>query len=116
MFVLLIHYYALEHLTCDLIMCVTSSRRVIDIKATIQKHSTIVDQLLPAHALFGCDTVSQMSLTNLGKVSARMDEGIKESVRFIDACYGSHERTNMSAARYDIWTSKMANKKLVHHS
>ncbi|KAK2153152.1 hypothetical protein LSH36_305g00040 [Paralvinella palmiformis] len=41
-----------------------------------------------------------------------MDEVIEGSVRFIAACYGSHERTNMSAARYDIWTSKMANTKL----
>ena len=127
-FILLIHYYAQEHLTCDLIMCGTSSRRVIDIKATTDKHSTIVDQLLPAHALSGCDTVSQMygigkgtvlkvirsrnPLNKLGKISARMDEVIEESVRFVAACYGSRERTNMSAARYDIWTSKMANKKL----
>jgi hypothetical protein len=41
-------------------------------------------------------------LNNLGKVSARMDEVIEESVRFIAACYGSRERTNMLAARYDI--------------
>ncbi|KAK2147615.1 hypothetical protein LSH36_544g03002 [Paralvinella palmiformis] len=41
-----------------------------------------------------------------------MDDVIEESGRFIAACYGSHERTNMSAIRYDIWTSKMANKKL----
>ena len=41
-----------------------------------------------------------------------MDDVIEESGRFIAACYGSHERTNISAARYDIWTSKMANKKL----
>ncbi|KAK2141525.1 hypothetical protein LSH36_1087g00012 [Paralvinella palmiformis] len=59
-FVLLIHYIAQEHLTCDLIMCGTSSRRVIDIKATTDKHFTIVDQLLPAHALSGSDIVSQM--------------------------------------------------------
>ena len=127
-FVLPIHYYAQEYSTFHLIMCGTSSRRVIDIKATTEKHSTIVDQLLSVQALSGCDTVSQMygigkgtvlkvirslnPLNNLVKVSARMDEVIEESVRFIAACNGSHERTNMSAARYDIWTSKMANKKL----
>ena len=92
-------------------MCGTSSRRVIDIKATTDKYSTIVDQLLPAHALVGCDTVSQMCgigkrrvlkvirllnpPKNLGKV-------FEESVRFNVACYGSPKRTNMSAARYDI--------------
>ena len=128
LFVLLIHYYAQENLTCELIMCITSSRRVIDIKATTEKQSTIVDQLQPAHALYGCDAVSRVywigkgtvlkvirslnPLNNLRKVSARMDDVIEESGRFIAACYGSHERTNMSAIRYDIWTSKMANKKL----
>jgi hypothetical protein len=121
MFVLLI-----QHLTCDLITCGTSSRRVIDIKATTEKYSTIVDQLLPAHAVTGCDAVSQMygigrctvfkviqslnPLNNLGKVSARMGEVNEESIGLIAACYGSHERTNMSAGRYDIWTSVMANK------
>jgi len=47
-FVLLIYYYAQAHLTYGLIMCGTSSRRVIDTKATTEKHATIVDQLLPA--------------------------------------------------------------------
>jgi len=49
-------------------------------------------------------------LNNLGKVSARIDEMIKESVRINVACYGSREITNMSAAMYDIWTSKMAKR------
>ena len=59
--VLLVHFYAQEHFTCDLAMSGTSAGRVvIDIKATTAKHRTIVDQLLPAHALSGCDTVSQL--------------------------------------------------------
>jgi len=51
-------------------------------------------------------------LNNFVKVSSRMDELVDESVTFIAASYGSHDRTNRSAARYDIWTSKMANNKL----
>jgi len=53
-FVLLIHYYAQENLTCDLIMRGTGSRRVIDIKATTEKQSTIVDKLLPALVVTQC--------------------------------------------------------------
>jgi len=80
-------------------MCGSSSRRVVDIKAITEKHSIVVDQLLPAHALSGCDKVSQMCgigkgtvlkvkrslspLNNLGKVTARMDEVLEQRVRFI---------------------------------
>jgi len=101
---------------------------VIDIKTTTAKHRTIADQLLPAHALSGCDTVSQLygidkgtamkminshhSLNYLGKVAEDMEQIMEEATAFISACYGSRVTTNMSAVRYAIWTSKMANTKL----
>ena len=127
--VLLVHFYAQEQLTCELVMSGTSAGRVVvDIKATTTKHITIADQLLAAHALSGCDTVSQLygigkgtvlrvikshhTLNCLGKVTQDMDKVIAEANEFISACYGSHVTGDMSSIRYAIWTSKMANKKL----
>ncbi|KAI9514585.1 hypothetical protein NQZ68_032226 [Dissostichus eleginoides] len=42
-------------------------RAIVDIKATLSKHSEIVENLLPAHAISGCDTVA--SYYGLGKGS-----------------------------------------------
>ncbi|KAG7157431.1 hypothetical protein Hamer_G005863 [Homarus americanus] len=53
--VLLIHYYSLHKLTCD-------------IKATVEKHRDLVDDIMAAHALSGCDTVAH--LYGIGKVAA----------------------------------------------
>ena len=35
-----------------------SGRAVIDIAATVQKLKDVISELLPAHALNGCDTVA----------------------------------------------------------
>jgi len=51
-FVLLIHYYAQEPLTCDLIRCGTSSHRMIDTKATTEKHSYYL--LMPSLVVTQC--------------------------------------------------------------
>ena len=69
-FVLLLHYYLLRKLTCCLLMEGTSAaeRTVIDIAATMKKHAAIIPQLLAAHALSGCDTVTRLS--GLGKATA----------------------------------------------
>ena len=57
-FVLLAHYFAEENLSVPLIMDPTSrSRSSIDIGATVAKHSSIIPQLIAAHAVSGCDTV-----------------------------------------------------------
>ncbi|KAI9522133.1 hypothetical protein NQZ68_039057 [Dissostichus eleginoides] len=42
-------------------------RAIVDIKATLSKHSEIVENLLPARAISGCDTVA--SYYGLGKGS-----------------------------------------------
>ena len=57
-YVLLAHYIAVESLSVSSIMDPTShSRSSFDIGATVAKHSGIVQQLIVAHAVFGCDTV-----------------------------------------------------------
>ena len=129
-FVLLVHFYVQEKLTCDVIMSGTSSgRTVVDIKATAEKNSRIANQLLAVHVLSGCDTVSQMygigkgkavqkmqsmkhPLTYLGKPNVQMNLVIKEATDFVAACYGARTVPNMSTARYNVWTSKMASKHL----
>ena len=80
---------------------------------------------LPLHVLSGCDTVSQMfgigkgkalkticnskySLEKLGDSNIPFYQVLEEATQFVIACYGSRER-NISAARYGIWTTKMAN-------
>ena len=53
---------------------------------------------------------SKYSLEKLGDSNIPFDQVLEEATQFVIACYGSRER-NMSAARYGIWTTKMANKK-----
>ena len=48
----------------------------------------------------------------MGKPTVQMGLVVEEATNFIAACYGSGNVPNMSTARYNIWTSKMANKKL----
>lgn len=68
-FILLVYMYHVCGLNCSVIMEGLSSQRpVIDIKATVDKHSAIVPQLLGAHALTGYDTVPQMF--GIGKSTA----------------------------------------------
>ena len=60
-FVLLLHVFVLENLTCSLVMVGTShGRSVVDIRATAQKHAGFNSQVLPAHVVPGCDTVTYL--------------------------------------------------------
>ena len=127
-FVLLLHFFKSESLTCDLVMLGTChSRTSVDIKATAQKCADFVSEILAAHVVSGCDTVSYLwgigkgtvvkclmggyQLKNLGHLSYFSDV-ISEATSFLAACYGSKERDNMTAVRFDIWSQKMGDKKL----
>ncbi|KAK1891934.1 Exophilin-5 [Dissostichus eleginoides] len=58
-FVLLLHHYHQAGRDVPLIMeSPRKERAIVDIKATLSKHSEIVENLLPAHAISGCDTVA----------------------------------------------------------
>ena len=46
-------------------MASTSSRKLIDIKETVAKHKNVISNIVSAHALSGCDTVS--GLYSIGK-------------------------------------------------
>ena len=55
----MLHYDHMANLkNVVLIESPMKGRTVVDIGKTVQKHSAIVEGLLPAHALSGCDTVA----------------------------------------------------------
>ena len=58
-FVLLLHHYQMAGLEVPLTMESPSKERaILDIKLTQTKHKEIVTNLLPAHAISGCDTLA----------------------------------------------------------
>lgn len=128
-FVLLIHYYSSQNLTCELSMVGTcSSRSTVDIKASMEKNKELACDLPAAHVLSGCDSTSYMwgigkmtvikklkaghHLNLLGKHESDMKDVLAEATSFIAACYGSRITHDMSSVRYDIWTTKMAKKRI----
>ena len=84
--------------------------------------------MLRAHALTGCDTVSQFfgigkgtvmkimssgcKLNELGNPSASMEDIVKECTAFIAKCYGSPDANTMSTARYSMWLLKTGKRSL----
>ena len=127
-FLLLLHYYFVQNLTCNLFMGGTSAERsVVDIAATVRKHSPIITQLLAAHAISGCDTVAQLSglgkativknllkgptLEKLSDKDADIRDVIAEATRFIAICYGKKgDAISMSDVRYDVWLENTGRK------
>ena len=101
-------------------------RSVVYIRATAQKHAGFITQVLPAHVISGCDTVAYLwgtgkgtivkiltngfQLRTPGELNAAITDVITEATELYAACYGSRERSDMSAVRFDVWSSKMAKK------
>lgn len=125
-FVLLAYYYVLQNVTCRLLMEGTSVQQTItDIKATCHPHANIITQLLPAHALSGCDTVVQASeigkatvvqqlkwghnLGSIGNLDADKQTVYDDATVVIAACYDK-TGLNMSDIRYEVWRSRMGKK------
>ena len=68
-FVLLLHFYQHQNLTCPMIMApAVHGRDTLDIKSTVRKHKDIIPSIVQMHALTGCDTVAQTY--NIGKITA----------------------------------------------
>ncbi len=122
-FILLYHVYCHDHLQVHLIMeSPIKDRVVVDIAKTVDKHRAIIPELLPAHALSGCDTVaccygigkgtvlktvqSGYSLSLLGQPEAPIAEVIEQATKFMIACYGQKECDTMSSARLKAWATK----------
>lgn len=129
-FVLLLHFFREKELTCNIVMVGTSSgRRCADIKATVEKHGDTINDILPAHVLSGCDTVSSLwnigkgtvlkvlksekkPLNKLGFTNESDDSVLLQCIAFMASCYGHPKETNMTYLRYLTWVTKMGNHKL----
>ena len=89
---------------------------MVDIGKTVKKHACIVTEILPAHALTGCDTVEvyfglgkgtalkvlragSQSLSLLGVKDALLESVIAQATGFISACYAQTSFTSMSDTR-----------------
>ena len=67
-FLLLIHAYFENSLTCKLVIRRKNlSRSSVNIKATVENYINILQDKLPAHCLTGCDTVSYLKLEKIQK-------------------------------------------------
>ena len=104
------------------------SRTSVDIKATAEKHPDIVDKILAAHVLSGCDTVLSLwsvrkgmiikvlrtgkKLEILGQRGVQLDDVIVECIFFIARCYGEPKESDIISLRYKVWLNKMSNRKL----
>ena len=92
---------------------------MVVIVKTVQKHSEIVEGILPAHALSGCDTVASYfgigkatllktlrsghSLNLLGAPGHSMEYVIQLVTSFISACYGQTNYSTMSETMLKVW-------------
>ncbi|KAG7158166.1 hypothetical protein Hamer_G008793 [Homarus americanus] len=100
------YYYSSQKLNCKIFMEGTSpSRSTVDIKATVEKHRDLVDDIMAAHAHSGCDTVAPLygigkvtaiqtlksgrRLDKLGKIVTEITEVVSQATRFVAACYDS---------------------------
>lgn len=99
-------------------------RTVLDICAAVEKHRTIVPDLLAAHGLTGCDTVgtyfgigkgvalrtlkSGCSLSHLGEADKSVEEVMPQCTSFMLACYNQSQCLTMTEARHKIWVSRVS--------
>ena len=122
-FVLLLYHYQMAEVEVPLTMELPSKERaILDIKVTQAKHRDIVKNLLPAHAISGCDTTAcyfgigkctvikvlkdGYDLSAVANVDAPLPEVIAQATRFISACYGMKESRDMSHTRLLVWGEK----------
>ena len=132
--VLLLHH--VHALNCNLpstievrMQSLSSGRSIIDVNKTIQQHAAIIPNLLAAHAITGCDTVSSISgigkstvlkkLKNfkeelkLGDANSSFDAILKSTCKFVTTLYGRNPDDDWSTLRATIFARKMAGKQHV---
>ena len=116
-FALACHFFPKKRPDVTVLMEPTSrqaSRTVTDIGATVQKHESIIDSLLAAHALSGCDSVCHYQgigkktvikvlhlqpLVHLLNPDASIDDVMTEATAFMGMCYGTEAGSTMSDKR-----------------
>ena len=105
-FILAIHAYHPQQMTCNVIMSPPSqSRSSINNSATVVENIPIIQNVLQLHILTGFDTVAQYwiigkgealntlkvghQLSHLGDPESPMSIVLREATKFIAVCYGS---------------------------
>ena len=98
-------------------------RNVTDIGLSVEHLGDICLELLPAHALTGCDQVPMLygiakgkmlsavkdkchSLAFLGHLASDFDEVMKQATAFITSCYSVKDVNNMTEARLKLWNRR----------
>lgn len=92
------------------------------LKATLAKHQEIAKNILPVHAISGCDTATcyfgigkgsvikalkvGYELSAIGNVDAPLQQVIDQATVFFSACYGIEDSKEMSHTRLVAWGKK----------
>ena len=127
-YILLLHHYHAESLAIPMkLQSTQTGRAFIDIAATVQSLKNIIPELLPAHALSGCDTVpmchgigkgkmlkavqtGKCSLSLLGDENADMKDIVNQATAFMCRCYNVPNAATMTEARIKVWLTKTGKK------
>ncbi len=127
--VLLMHFCFSGDITCHVMMVSPAQgRSTIDINASVEKHHGILQDLLAAHGLTGCDTVAtyfgigkgialkvlrsgKHSISYLGNTDVQLLDVTTQAQEFILACYNQSGSTSMTEARQKVWSNKVGGKK-----
>ena len=108
---------------------VSSGRSVISINDVVKNHSEIIPNILGAHALTGCDTVSSFSgigkvtvfkkinvytgKLSLGDLFTPIDDIIHSASKFTATLYGHSSESSITDMHAAIFTRKLAGKRNV---
>ncbi|KAG7162580.1 Zinc finger protein 782-like 2 [Homarus americanus] len=106
----------------------TRGHAVVSINEVVKKHSSIIPNILAAHALTGCDTVSSFAgigkitalktleafpgSLDLGNPSASLDEVTDVSLKYVSALYNQTPGDSLNNMRATIFTKQISNNKL----
>ena len=102
-------------------------RTLIDINSTssVEKHHSVMNNLLAAHDVTGCDTIATYfgigkgvalkalrpnvhNLSKVGDTHSSFQDAIQQSAWFMLSCYGHPEYESMPAAWQKIWVTKIS--------
>ena len=122
---MLLHYYNQKELNIPIFMESSVHRRqTTDITATAKEHANLLPNLLAAHGLSGCDTVTPCygigkmkilktlkqgnhSLSCLGDSNANWPDVVKQATSSMLACYGVPKLNSMTQARANQWKTRV---------
>lgn len=130
-FILLLHFCNLDKITCGVLMVSpVQGRVVLDVSASIERHSPIIPDLLAAHGLTGCDTVASyfgigkgvaLKIVKSGKYPLNLlgntqthvpfSDVLKQATQFMLACYGQTKCATLTEARKKSWSLKVGKSK-----